>query len=133
MKAVHVIVKAGCNCIKVGFDNYQHWIESAPVNSLDQPLFLGLSLSTESTGIEVILSFGGAETTLTVPFFGTYNTKLVVGAGVKGYVSDLKIWRVKSTTADFQSKYRTSGCPGFCPSQCRSDNTCDFMCDENFA
>ena len=80
----------------------------------------------------MILSFGGVEkreflTNLTVD---TYNSKLIVGDGFSGYMSDLKITRTKGSIEYFKEQYKTNNCPTNCPLQCRKDNTCDFTCDQ---
>ena len=104
------------------------------MNTLDQPLYIGLSVSAEGADTNLVLSFAGVETTelFSTLSLNTYDTQLKIGGGFSGFVSDLKITRAKKTSSYFASQYSTSNCPEYCPSMCRSDNSCDFLCDDGY-
>ena len=91
-------------------------ITSTTIDDLNQPLYFGFAISKETGGTNVILSFGGEETTesFTNLILRTYNTRLKVGSGFLGYMSDLKISRVKSAISYFEAQYLTNSCPDYC-------------------
>ena len=132
---IEVYVEGGCNCIGVGLVDSAFTHLSGIVDTLDQPLYVGLSVSAVGTGdTEIILSFAGTETTQLYSSlsFNTFDTQLKIGSGLTGFISDLKITRGKFTTGDFVAQYTTSNCPEYCPTMCRNDNSCDFLCADGY-